>query len=248
VAAANVQSKDTRNQASAATVAATWSNNTITGNLICGAVTYSSGADEVGTIADSQSNSYTKLGSVSDTTNGQTLTFFYAYNITGGTTPTVTVTFNLHGSNSFTYRGIAIHEVSGCLTAAALEDSASQYQATPGTGANGVSSTAKTLSAGDYVFSATMDSGTNASTHTAGTNFTRLTNGSSADVDLASEYLILAAGGSQAGTWTSNTNTNHITCMMAFKAAAVVLYRSFDPRPRLRPRPFAPGGEYRKGF
>jgi hypothetical protein len=61
-----------------------------------------------------------------------------------------------------------------------------------------------------------MDSGSNSSTNTAGTNFTRRTNGSSANVNMCTESYIQPFRANQAATWTSSNTTAKISSLMVF--------------------------------
>lgn len=206
---------DTRLQATATTVTCTWGANTTTGNLQVGAVTYGTSTNQISSISDG-TNTFSQIDTCSDGSNGQSLTTFYKENATGGTTPTITVTFALGVS----FRGLAVHEVSGVPTSATLDTHTCQLQSTPPTGTDNLTSgTTATPQSGDYEFAVTMDSGSNADTHNAGTGYTRDTNGSSANVDIATEHV--AGGTTNAGTFSdpAGTPTSHLTAFATFKAS-----------------------------
>ncbi|MBI2023163.1 hypothetical protein HYT01_01190 [Candidatus Giovannonibacteria bacterium] len=216
---AYVQSKDARNAAQATTIAVTFTSATVSGNAIVGAVTWGCAFADLTSVTDNKGNSYTLKTRAEDAGNTQSIQAFYAKNITGGATHTITA--NINGSCSF--RAIAVHEVSGVDTTAPDDGSNQQFQSAPGTGTNALTSGSFTTSAnGDYIFSATQDTSANTASHTAGTtiSYTRVTNGSSADVDFASEWGTQTTAGSVAGTWTSNENNGHVTAAIGLKPAA----------------------------
>lgn len=215
---------DARAQASATSIAVTLPTTT-TGDTLVGAVTFDGSTDLVSTIVYSVgSTAMTELNFIADSVNGQSMVSFILKNITGGTTPTVTVNF----SSSRAFRGVAVHGVSTADTTtqpdggAGTGNKAKQWSTTPGTGtdANNAGTAITPTADGCYFFSATMDSSANTATHTAGTSYTRDTNGSSADVDIASESFIQTTAASLHGRWTENQSNLFLTCVVVVKSTA----------------------------
>lgn len=191
---------------------------TTTGNMIVGSVTYEGASDLISSINDDGFNTYVKHRTLTDGANSQAMTTFSALNITGAGSNGTEVIF----SSARTWRGLSIHEVSGVALASAHDGGTGQVH-TPTTATDNCTSTAVTTTAnGDYIFGATMDSGANAATHTAGTSYTRRTNGNSSELNMATEDRIQAAAGSIAATWTSDLSVVHMNAIETFKAAVAV--------------------------
>lgn len=188
------------------------------GDLVAGVVFFLSTQSLV-SITDDKGNTYTTVDSITD--DGGTLVSFYLANITNGP-QTITATFNT--STGFSYMGC--DEYSNVALTSPLDAHSIQYQNSPGSGADGLSSNAATtLTNGDLVYGATI--ATSGNTVTAGTGFTQRLQ--TADGE-ASEDLIQSAAGNIAATFTTTT-PNALTAMMAFKPrfnATAANFYSFD--------------------
>ena len=181
-------------------------------DAVFGSVAYAYGP-AISTIKDDQNNSYTipAHGTASDTTDGESLTQFYALGITNAP-KTITVTF----STSATNVQMVLDEYSSI---ASFDQSAIQYQAAPGTGSNAVTSgNATTLSNGELIYgSSGQFSGAGTRTLSAGTSFTRQQNSpASGQPAQASESLVQASAGTTAATFTTSVTGNDVAGVMTF--------------------------------
>lgn len=154
-----------------------------------------------------------------DTDNTQASQPFYRENVGSGS-HTVTATFDIASiATAVPYRSIRVYEFSGLATSGSLDQSTGQFQASPGTGSDGISSSAtvSTTNANDFVVGLNNEtsSGTGAGT-TAGTGFTLVTGLHS----LNGEYKNVSATGAQTATLTQSSNEHRITHVIAFKQAA----------------------------
>lgn len=216
--AAFVQSKLTRQTASATTTAATFTSNVTAGNLIAVMASWDGGIGVLSGITDSLGNTYTAVNNVSDGGNPNHYATWYAKNITGGAC-TVTVTYT--SSRPITL--LEVVEISGVDTTAPLDKSAIQLQATPGTGANAVTSgSVTTTTDGQFIFGCSIATGSFTQTYSVGTGFTSIDNvGTSvSDRALICEYQIQTSAGAIAATATQTNNQNVVTAIMTFKAVA----------------------------
>lgn len=203
----------------ATTVAATWSGNTTSGNLII--VGLAGGIQHVSSITDSQGNTYT----VADTGHFSfsMCEIWYAKNITGGTTPTVTAT--LASGEPAT---IHLYEVSGADTTSPLDVHANAS-------GNGVTANTPTVTSGatsnanDIVFAVGgvfLGAGTDAFSVGAGyTDFTSTNSTPTVGITVSSgaEDKIVSATGAQTATFgLSFTSATWEITLATFKQAPVV--------------------------
>lgn len=149
-----------------------------------------------------------------DSGNNQFGEVFYLENAGSGS-HTVTVTIAGGTPSNLILR---LLEVSGLLTSGSLDQAFGQAQATPGTGANGVSSgaSAATTNANDFVMGFTQNTGEatpGTSVITAGTGYTK----SGTDNYMAAESKSVAATGAQTATFTQSVATSRVTHVVAFK-------------------------------
>lgn len=151
-----------------------------------------------------------------DATDGQSGTVLYLENAGSGS-HTVTATF----STTTSFRRVRFAEISGTQTSSSRDQSIGQAQATPGTGANAITSTASsaTTNATDFVMGFTQDA-SNASpgsgTVTAGTGYTQ----SGTNVTMPLESKSVVATGAQTATFTQSVAAGRITHVLAFKELA----------------------------
>lgn len=193
------------NTSSATSVAAVWSNNTVTGNLIIVTVITSNIA--VSSIADSQTNTYTKID---ETTGSASLTnsVWYAKNITGGTLPTITAT--LAGS---TQAAIIVREYSGADTTAPFDKKA---VATGVAGTVDSTSTATTTQANELVIGAIASS---AGTPVAGSGYGNMTTKVALTIIAGMEDKLVSATGTYNATFTGPSSI-WVATVATFKEAA----------------------------
>lgn len=206
-----VQTIGAGNDASATTIAQSFSANVDGGNLIVVAVTWDSTNTTTATCSDNRGNTYANATSGNNTTLRQAMRVCYAANVAGGPT-TVTVTFSATSS----FRRIAVSEYSGVATISPV-DVTKTNNGVGTTAVDNVTSTAATTTVnGDLIYGAVMDNDGGASI-TAGTGFTeRFDTGTG----LAVQDRVQTTAGSIASTHTfSVTNRNYHAHMVAFKAA-----------------------------
>jgi len=211
-AAAFVQSNLTNAAASTTSVAVTISA-VGSGNLVSGCVGWTPNPTAtLSSVTDDKSNTYTVVDNngASDA-NGQWSTF-YLKNITNGP---VTITANFSGNA--TYRVIHVIEASGLDTSAPLDQHTMNFQTTPGTGTDAVTSGAVTTTAnGEFVAACARKGSSGASgTYTVGTGYSNLI--TAGVVVSASESRVQTSAGSIAGTFTQSANNNDSTAIMTFK-------------------------------
>lgn len=169
----------------------------------------------INTPTDDKSDTYTAIHAQINHSGGvASLRTWYAKNVTGGTT-TITVTL---AASEFGF--IIAHEVSGLDTSAPLDVEAAQEQSGVGTGADLITSGAVTTTAnGDYVVGLTVNNGFGSVNEAVGTNYTSGQNPDDNGFKGRSEYLVQAASGSIAGTFTAGSAAQDwITSVAAFKA------------------------------
>lgn len=184
--------------------AATFTNPVGSGNWVFVGVGFLSVAgDTITSIVDDQSNNYTLVDGIRDSSLGYSYFTAVGRNLTNGPT-SVTVTLN----NARTFLTIIIKEESGFSPLAFVDAHAAQVQVGPGTGTDVVTSgTATTSAAGDYIDSSTVNLGGNA-VATAGTGYTTQYVVPVAFVD---EDQTQSAAGSIAGTFTNLNATDGAT-------------------------------------
>jgi hypothetical protein len=230
-----VQGKGAFSTTPVATLSATFSAAVASGDTVCGLVSFGHAASSALTsVTDNKSNTYNLETLTFDSTNDQDVIAFSLSNITNGPT-VITANFtNAEGGQS-----IIIDEFSGCATAASderdLPAAAGNFQNTPGTGTNAVTSPSRTtVTNGDLLYGATSNNAGDDTTLTAGTGFT-LT-GTSSGVSgntaamLKSEWMVQTTAGAVAATFTNSPSADRVTFLIPIKAgataAAVTLGRS----------------------
>jgi hypothetical protein len=190
------------------TVAAVFPGNTTTGNLIVVGVIVNQTTDTISGIADSQGNTYTKIrGRRVATTGAYFCTLWYAKNITGGTTPTVTVT-----STSAQFN-VQAFEISGADTATPLDAQSDAGGTT--TAITGGTTAATTTAAEMVIMAGFSDFGNNG--YTVGAGYTGLQIMANAAQDMAMQYKIVAATGTQSGTMTLANASDNAGIIATFK-------------------------------
>lgn len=201
------------------TVAKAFGSNPTTGNLNEVTVCWG-GTDDTGIIVtDSQSNTYVSIQRVWDSGQNQGIEKFYSKNITGGAT-TVTATFSGAGRS---YNRLLIAELSGLHTTAPLDVNAGQFQASPGTGTDAITSgaMATTAEADEYITCSYQDSNElvpGSGTLSAGTSFVKQIDGGTGIIAL--EHRNVSSTGAYAGTWTRSTNQRCSAIVSAYKLSA----------------------------
>ena len=210
MAGAIVQSAYAVNDAggSATTIAATL-NSVVAGNTLVAHCGFSAGA---GTISVSDGTAYSTGDSKRNDTN-QDGQVFYLENVGSGT-HVITATNTV----SQPFRRIRVYEISGLATSSSLDKNVGQGQTAPGTGANGISSsaTAATANATDFILGLTQNGSMNdpgTGTTSAGTGYT--INGSNRI--MAAESKSVAATGAQTATFTQSSAATATTHVLAFK-------------------------------
>jgi hypothetical protein len=205
--------------ASASTVAVTISA-VASGNAVLGVVSWV-GAGTLTSVTDDKGNTYNKETSVLDTTDALNSAAFSRTNITNA--PTV-ITANF--SAGVTFRQILVDEFSGGSTASTDErDGAAhggQFQANPGTAANGITSgTFTTATNGDLIWGACVDGAGTLALATNGTSFSTGTQFNATDYASQTEFRTQAtAGAGTAATFTQAADVPRTTFMVAIKPAA----------------------------
>jgi hypothetical protein len=163
-----------------------------------------------GVPTDTFGNEYVLIES--DETSGENISrLYYAYNVRGGTPFMVTKAVDVGGSSA-----MIIHEVSGVF---GLGAHAKNYQVSPGTGTDAVTSTAVIpASNGHYIFGVTWKaSGSGVPTITAGTGYTaRETATVSTSWRGKSEDLVQSSAASIASTFTLSVDKTMQTYIATF--------------------------------
>jgi len=200
------------------------------GNFICGTVTWGSGttSDLTSITDDATGNTYTIKRRIADGTNGQSGADFYGWNI--GNAPT-TITANFGSAQIYT--GITVMEFSTVQSSSDPLDGTNeqgQLVASPGTGTDGLTSGAGTMtpSADNYLVTGFgINTGAvNAlgnSEFAAGTNFTENAaseHQAAGDISLSAEYWIQTTATAANASFTVAQNTAHLCFMMIFKVAS----------------------------
>jgi hypothetical protein len=188
--------------------------NIVPGNKIIGYAFWNAGADDLVQIKDNLGNMNATI--VDTVSNGDIQKSFWYDVVVGGAATITLTTTNANG-----FRGLVCHEVSG-LAAGAPEQHQTGNQATPGTGADGITTASvTTVEDGQYVFSAVHVNATVVMTVTQGTGYTdrESIDGTATISPLESEDRIQAAHGSIAGTFTGNSNQPATSAIMTFKQA-----------------------------
>ena len=214
MAHAHVQSRGSRAEGAATTIALAFVSNVAAGNLIRIGVGWE-GTTKTCTVADSLGNTYTSILKTSDTTDDQSSQIFYAKNIAGGAC-TVTATFSV----SAAFRRLVMHESSGADTAAPLDGSNGQWEVTPGTGTDGCNSLAITPTANNaLIWGFGQDTG-GADPLVAGTGYTLRVGAGSGGFAIG-EDRVQATAASIEATFTAGANNDVVSQVAAFKEAGV---------------------------
>lgn len=195
----------------AATVSAVGS-----GNAICGIVSWDNTGVTLSTVTDNQGNTYNLETSILNASDGQNFAAFSLTNITNA--PTV-ITANFSATVDF--RAIGVDEFSGGSTASTDERDGSahggQYQTTPGTGTDAVTSgTFTTTVNGDLLWGGLGTSF--GPTLTAGTSFSSGAGGGGGPNFLTEYRTQTTAGSGTAATFTeSGTSDSSVTYLITLK-------------------------------
>jgi hypothetical protein len=189
-------------------MAAAFPSNTTTGNLIAGYVYWNSATETCSGVTVNGVACTLVNNPVTQGTNRACM--FYLENITGAVTPQVIATF----SGSIGTMGLTAQEISGVLTAGALDQSALNPQAST---TEPTSGNVTTTTDGQYIFGATRAQF--ATPVTAGANFT-LRSGDGQPAFSENLTVNQAAAGVIAAVFADGAGDLFITGIMTFKAAA----------------------------
>ena len=168
------------------------------------------------TVTVSDGASYTQAGSYTrDTVNTQMSSVFYLENAGSGS-HTVTATL----SSARDYRRIRVIEISGLQISSSLDGAVSAYQASPGTGTDGISAANISLNtnANNFLLGLTQNTGDvdpGSGTLSAGTNYTI----SGTNRILGVESRSVTSTGTYAATFTQSSNFSATTHLVQFKEA-----------------------------
>lgn len=185
------------------------------GNLVIGQIEYANDGATILSVVDNQSNNYVVYNTVLDATSTWTTSSFYLSNITNAPT-TITVTTSI----VVQFLKIMADEFSGTSTVVDPRDGfTGQSQNNVGTGANAATSGSITTTAnGELIYGSMVTPGGDPTT--IGTGFTAAIANTTIVARSNTEYLIQAAAGSTASTWTMTGGTGSLTTLVtAIKAA-----------------------------
>src|SRR3990167_5060668 len=215
--------------ASDTTIAVTLGAAVAVGDYIVGMAGWGQIGVAISTVTDDLGNTYTiQANKTDDTTNGQTGQTFFA-RVTAAGTPVITVTF----ASTTMWRRVIVAAYSGLANPAA-DGTIGNWQSSPGTGTDAVTSTAVTTTAdGDLIVGFHQNTGSSSGNISAGTNFTRR---NALEAIIALEDYVQPSAGSIAATFTISVNHASITHMAAFKAAAAGAADTAFHAPILRSR------------
>lgn len=217
---------------------ATWDSNTKKGSLVVVMVFSDSPSGTAGnttSVTDSQSNSYTQIGTRL-LGNGNELTLWYSYNITAGTTPTVTAACTTSiGSCNF---AILMREYSGINNAHNTADPLDRNAQQTSTGTS-ISSTAATLSSYDQELVIGAISLASNTAVTAGTGFINgVSSVLTASLQGYMEDKIVSRAAAQTATATVGSPVLYCAKVATFKIAKANISMITN---NLRPAIFSPG-------
>lgn len=209
------------------TVDVTFDSNVGAGNLIVICVSWDSSGhagDTLSSIADTQTDTITQIGSALRTANEQSTAFYYAKNTAGGAC-TITATFTADRA----FRCISASEYSGADTTAPLDTSSTSQDVAVTTGTDALTTSSVTpTNNNSLIVGMIMTDGL--SGVTPGTNFNERVDpaaGGGAEI----EDLTQSTAASIAATWTAGSASGRFNaCVAAFKAAAA----AGPPAPQLR--------------
>lgn len=195
---------------SGTTVQAVFASNVTAGNLIVVCLYANKGLTS---LADTRAHTYS---TATANTDGSTYAFgaYYVANISGGAN---TVTATLTAAHTFAL--LSVHEYSGVITTSPLDQATFNFQATPGTGTNAITSgNVTTTTDGQLIFGCAGSTEANTGVVSAGTNYTIRQNPLN---DNPSEDRVQASAGSTAATFTTNdTTASYHSLIATFKAGA----------------------------
>jgi hypothetical protein len=201
-------------QVTSANPTCTFNNTQTSGNYLWAFVYWASTSQTLSNVTSTCTTGNWTL--LNNPTTGSSGRVAQAYAQVTSTTAGCVVTAAKSGSSASVLFGI---EAAGVDTGTPVENAgACNFQSSPGTGTDAVTSTAETTTAADFIAGATVAESGNATTYTQGTGFTSVTNFTSGFRG-RSEYLIQSGAGSQAATFTSSSNVASSTCMAQFMPA-----------------------------
>lgn len=205
--------------------------------FVCGLFVDLGSTNALTSVTDDQSNTYSLVTAITDSTNNGVIQLFYKENVTSVTTVTA------HFTSSAQVR-VAISNYTGIATASAIDGHTGQVQTTPGTGANIVTTgTFTPTTNGDLIYGGCSEAFGGAIVYTAGTSpnaFTQRASNTGAENDaLFTEDFIQSTAASIAATMGQTANFTTMSAVAAFKAAvsgAPVVSKIIDlPFPAFRP-------------
>lgn len=210
-----VQFASGHSNSSVASIAATLGANITAGNAVAVFVHEQSATRaNRGSVADAAAGSYTRPGSAiaNDTVNAWGLDTFYKLNHPGGV---ATVTFTPTASSTC---GIVVAEISGIDASSGFDIEQRNYQASPGTSTDGVTTGSKSNNAQPGVLIACALNSAGAATPAVGTGYTNITSMWSVFGTTSGrlERKSISNVASQAATFTTSSNTGHISAFMVF--------------------------------
>lgn len=213
------------NNATAATTIAVTVSAVPTGSTICVGVLFNtSGVSTSYSCADNAGNSYVPGPTLlNPSSTGQDLATFVCKSVTGS--PTV-ITVTQAGGSPSAYSSITVDCFSGVLATTIIDGSAAQYQATPGTGTNAVTSGNLTVAnTGDLIWSCVL-AGAAGDVASPGTGFTAglVVGAGNNSGYMNTEYILSGSSGTKAGTWTAAAAGYSFAAAFALQAASGVPY------------------------
>lgn len=181
------------------------------GNLIVVIGTCRGGdGTDITSITDTAGNTYTRITGTYNSFAGG-IEIWYAKNITGNASNVVTINFN----GSYSYRGIRVHQYSGCDTTSPLDQSAvgTGTSTAPATASVTTTQANEVLVGGDGLWLS--------QTHTAGTGYTiRTILGGAEPSGGDGEDRVVSSIGTYTASYTLSGSTTWIIVIATFKQAA----------------------------
>lgn len=174
------------------------------------------GSETFTSVTDNAGNTFVEKHSTTNSGTGGKVKILRAVNC--ATTGSYQATANFSGSTIDL--AIWVVEIKGADTTESYDVSAGQYQASPGTGTDAITSgaTAATSVNGEFILSVTYR-GSGRALHTAGTGFAAIdkANPVAAESQGLTEYLVQSTSGTATGTFTTDFSSNCVTVVAAFK-------------------------------
>jgi len=211
---AYVQSASVNDHYKTPTASARFTNNVTAGNAIAVFCAWQGLSQTLISVTDSQANVYTIVANPTSGTYGRAA---MAYAIAKASAPD-TVSCNF--STAAMGKSAIVHEISGVDQTAPLDGHRMTVRASPGTGANAITSgTIQTTANGDYILGFTFNDSSNAAAWSAGSGYTKRQDLRIASYTAASEDAIQASAGPVAATFTATTAGfgEFITGVLAFR-------------------------------